>query len=144
MTSLRTSLTKRFIRNARSFCLTFQILLYPMRLALGVGLLHVRYLRGVLMCSFRSFTPTCTPLVPLYLGLLRYSEVHVSQSPQSSFMRYYMFIGLIVQITLVTIVSVLFLETRWPHSSIRRPCCEEVPLISTQPSSLRVHESLIW
>ena len=31
-----------------------------------------------LTCSYRSFTPTCMPSIPLYLGLLRYSEVHVS------------------------------------------------------------------
>ena len=27
---------------------------------------------------------------------------------------------------------------------MRRPCCKEVPLISRQPSSLRIHGSLIW
>ena len=46
-----------------------------MCLALGVGLLFVRYLRGVLVCSFRSSTVTCTPSTPLCLGLLWYSEV---------------------------------------------------------------------
>ena len=61
----------------RSFCLTFETLLYPMRLALGDGLLYVRNPRGVPTCSYRSFAPTCMPLIPLYLGLLRYSEVHI-------------------------------------------------------------------
>ena len=78
MTSLRTFLTKQFIRNARSFYLTSQTLLYSMRLALGDGLLYVRNSRGVPTCSYRSFTLTCMPLILLYLGLLRYSKVHVS------------------------------------------------------------------
>ena len=78
MTSLRTSLTGRFIRNAKSLWLTFQTLLYPVGFAFRVGLLYVRYPKGVLMCSFKSFTPTCTPYVPPYLGLLQYFEVHIS------------------------------------------------------------------
>ena len=49
-TSMRTLLTGQFIRNARSFFLIFQTFLFPMRLALGVALLYVRYPRGVLMC----------------------------------------------------------------------------------------------
>ena len=47
-------------------------------LALEDELLYVRNPRGVLMCSYRSFTPTCMTLIPLYLGLLRYFVVHVS------------------------------------------------------------------
>ena len=78
VTSLRTSLTRRFIRNARSFCLISRTLLYPVLLALGDELLFVRNPRGVPACSFRSFTPTCTPLIPSYQGLLQYFEVHVS------------------------------------------------------------------
>ena len=70
MTSLKTFLIGRFIRNARLFCLTFQTLLYPMHLALGDGLLYMRNPHGVPMCSYRSFTPTCTPSIPLYLGVL--------------------------------------------------------------------------
>ena len=46
MTSLRTFLTGLFIWNIRSFCLTFQTLLYPMHLAFGDGLLYVRNSRG--------------------------------------------------------------------------------------------------
>ena len=75
MTSLRTFLTGQFIQNARSFCLTFQTLFYLVRLAIRVGLLYVRYQRGVPMRTFRSFTPTCTPSKSLYLGLLWYSKV---------------------------------------------------------------------
>ena len=52
-------------------------LLYPVLLALGDELLFVRNPRGVLACSYRSFTPICTPSIPLYLSLLRYSVVHV-------------------------------------------------------------------
>ena len=78
MTSLRTSLIGKFIWNAKSFFFTFHTLFYLVRLALGVGLLYMRYLSGVLLCSFRSFTLTCMPSIPLYLGLLRYSEVHIS------------------------------------------------------------------
>ena len=46
MTSLRTFLTEQFIQNARSFCLTFQTLLYLVCLALKDGLLYVRNSRG--------------------------------------------------------------------------------------------------
>ena len=59
MTSLRTFLIRRFIRNPRSFYLIFQTLLYPVRLALGDGFLYVRNSRGVPTCSYRSFTPIC-------------------------------------------------------------------------------------
>ena len=75
---LRTFLTRQFIRNIRLFCLTFQTLLYPVHLALEDGLLYVRNPRGVPTCSFKNFTLTCTPLIPLYQGLLWYSKVHVS------------------------------------------------------------------
>ena len=77
MTSLRTFLTGWFIWNARSFCLTSQTFLYLVHLALGDGFLYVRNPLGVLMCSYRSFTPTCTLSIPLYLSLLWYSMVHV-------------------------------------------------------------------
>ena len=49
---MRTSITRRFIRNARSFYLTFQTLLYPVCLALGDGLLYLRNPRGVPTCSY--------------------------------------------------------------------------------------------
>ena len=75
--SMRTSLTGQFIRNAKSFCLIFQTLLFLLRLALKVGLLYVRYLRGVPVCSYRSSTPVCTPLIPLCLSLQQYFEAHV-------------------------------------------------------------------
>ena len=78
MTFLRTFLIGQFIQNARSFYLIFQTLLYLVRLALGDGLLFLKNLHGVSMCTYRSFTPTCTSSIPLYLGLLWYSEVHAS------------------------------------------------------------------
>ena len=34
--------------------------------------------QGVPTCSYKSFTPACTPSIPLYLGLLQYYEVHIS------------------------------------------------------------------
>ena len=77
MTSLRNFLIERFIRNARSFCLISQTLLYPVLLALKDGLLFVRNPQGVPMCSYKSFTPICMPSIPLYLGLLWYFVVHV-------------------------------------------------------------------
>ena len=78
MTSLRTFLIGRFIQKAKSFCLISQTLLYLVRLALEDGLLYVRNPRGVPTCSYRSSTSTSTPSIPLYLGLLQYSVVHVS------------------------------------------------------------------
>ena len=96
MTSSRTFLIGRFIRNARSFYLIFQTLLYPVRLALGDWFLYVRNSRGVPMCSYKSFTPIYTPSIPLSFGLLRYSEVHISQSPQNLFPRSYMSLGWII------------------------------------------------
>ena len=71
-------LTGQFIQNARSFYLIFQTLLYLVHLAFGDGLLFVKNLHGVPMCSYRSFTPTCMSSIPLYLGLLWYSKVHAS------------------------------------------------------------------
>ena len=127
MTSLITSLTRRFIWNAKSFCPTSQTLLYLVHLALGDGLLFVRNSRGVPTCSYRSSTSTCMPLIPLYLGLLQYFEVHILQLHQISFPRYYVSLGRIIQITLIIIVSLPSLKMNWPHSSMRRPCCGEVP-----------------
>ena len=77
MTSLRTFLTKRFIRNTNSFCLISQTL-YLVLLALGDGLFYVRNPRGVPTCSYRSFTLICTPWIPLCLDLPRYSVIHIS------------------------------------------------------------------
>ena len=70
-TLLRTSLIRWFIRNIRSFCLTFQTLLFPVRLALGVGHLFVRNPQGVPMCLYRSSILTYMPSIPLSLSLLR-------------------------------------------------------------------------
>ena len=70
MNYLRTFLIGWFIWNARSFCLTFQTFFYLVCLAPRARLLYVRKRRGVPMRSYKSFTPTCTPPIPLYLGLL--------------------------------------------------------------------------
>ena len=75
--SLRISMTGWFIQNARSFCLTFQKLLFQVHLALEFWNLYVRNPWGVPVCLSRSSTPTCMPALPLCLGLLQYFEVHV-------------------------------------------------------------------
>ena len=67
-----------FTWNTKSFYLTFQTLLYPMRLALEVGNLSTRNPLDVLACLYRSFTPTYMSLIPLFLSLLRYFEEHIS------------------------------------------------------------------
>ena len=77
-TSMRTFLTRWLIQNARSFCLIFQTLLFSMSLALEVGLLYVKYPRGVLVCSYRNSTPIYMPSIPMCLGLLWYSKAHIS------------------------------------------------------------------
>ena len=77
-TSLRTFLIVAFIRSTIWFCQILPTLLYLMSFTLKDGNLFVRYPWGVPSCSYRSFTLICTVLIPLYLNLLRYSEVHVS------------------------------------------------------------------
>ena len=87
--SLRTFVIGRFIRNARSFYLISQTLLFPICIALGVGNLSMRNPWGVPVCSYRSSTPTCMPSIPLSLHLLQYSwcgEILLI-SPQSSLLR---------------------------------------------------------
>ena len=76
--SLRNFMTERFIQNARSFGLIFQTLLFPVHLALEVGIIFVRNPRVVLVCSYKSSTPKCMPSIPLFLSLLRYSKEYVS------------------------------------------------------------------
>ena len=61
MTFIRTFLIGQFIQKARSFCLIFYTLLYPMCLVLKDGLPFMSSPRGVSTCSYRSFTPTCMP-----------------------------------------------------------------------------------
>ena len=77
-TSLRTFLNVAFIWSAMWFCWILPTLLYSMSFTLRDGNLFVRYPWGVPSCSYKSFTPICTVSIPLYLSLLRYSEVHVS------------------------------------------------------------------
>ena len=74
LTSLRTFLTGQFIWNAMSFYLIFQTLLFPVLLALRDGFLKTR---GVPTCSYMVFILICTPSIPLCLGLVRYSVVHI-------------------------------------------------------------------
>ena len=79
--------------------------------------------------------------MPSFITVFRATHIVVTRN---SFSRYYMSLWWIIQITLVILVSLPSLVTSWPHSSMRRPCCGEVHLISPQLSSLRDHGSLIW
>ena len=76
--SRRTFLNMAFIQSAMWFYWTFSILLFSMSFTLRDGNLFVRYPWGVPLCSYRSFTPTCTESIPLCLDLSRHSEVHLS------------------------------------------------------------------
>ena len=77
-TSLWTFLNVAFIGSAMWFCRTSLILLYPVSFTFGDGNLYVRYRWGVPSWSYRSSTPICMVSMPLYLSLLRLSEVHIS------------------------------------------------------------------
>ena len=77
-TSLRTLRNVAFIWSTMSFCRTFSTLFYLMPFKIGDGNLFVRYLWGALSCTYWSFTPIYTISIPLYLGLPRHFEVHVS------------------------------------------------------------------
>ena len=74
---MRTSITRRFIRNARLSCLISQTHLYPVCLALEVRNHSVRNLSNVQACLYKSSTPTYIRSIPLFLSLLRYSKEHV-------------------------------------------------------------------
>ena len=76
--SLRTFRDIVFIQSAMSFCRTFPTLLYLVSFRLGDGNLFVRYPWGALLCLYGSFTLIYMVSIPLYLSLLRHSEVHVS------------------------------------------------------------------
>ena len=67
---MRTLVTRRFIRNTKSFCLTFQTCLFPKRLALRVGNLFTRNPRGVSVCLYWSSTTTYKPSIALFPSLL--------------------------------------------------------------------------
>ena len=69
-TSLRTFRSVVFIQNARSSCQISLTLLYPKSFRLRDWSPSMGSPRGVRSCSFRSFTPTCTPSIPLCLSLL--------------------------------------------------------------------------
>ena len=74
----RTSRPMAFIQNARSFCWISLTLRYLMLFWLRDGNLFVRNPCIVLSCLFKSFTPTYTVLISLFLNLLLHLEVHVS------------------------------------------------------------------
>ena len=77
-TSLRTFRSVVFIWNARSSCQISLTLLYPKSFRLRDWSPSVGSPKGVRLCSFKSFTPTCTTSIPLCLSLLWHSEVHIS------------------------------------------------------------------
>ena len=77
-TSRRTSPNMVFIRNAMWFYRTFPILLYPLSFIVRDGNLYMRYPWDVPPWSYKSSTPICMVLIPLYLNLLRRCKVHVS------------------------------------------------------------------
>ena len=77
--SRRTSPNMVFIRNVAWFYRIFLILLlHPLSFIIGDGNLYLRYPWVVPPWSYRSSTPICTILIPLYLSLLHIFEVHVS------------------------------------------------------------------
>ena len=77
-TSLRTSLDKVFIWNAKSFCRTSPTLTYPLSFTVGVGS-HCVMSRPLIHPFWsRSSTPTCMDLIIHYLFLLLAFEVRHS------------------------------------------------------------------
>ena len=77
-TSWRTSPNMVFIQNATWFYQTFPILLYPLSFTVKDMNLYVRYPWDVPPWLYRSSTPTCMVLIPLYLSLLCILKVQVS------------------------------------------------------------------
>ena len=63
----RTSLGEAFIRNTKLFCQTLPTLTFPLSFTVGDGSHHMTSRSPVLSCLSRSFTPTCTGLIVLYL-----------------------------------------------------------------------------
>ena len=63
----RTFVTKRFFWNSKSFYLIFQTHLFPVHLALWVGNFFARNPLGVLVCLYRSSSPTYTLSILLFL-----------------------------------------------------------------------------
>ena len=77
-TSLRTFRNVAFIWSTMLFCRIFQTLFSLWLFELRAGNLFVRYPWGVSSCLYRSFTPTYTASIPLYLISPWHFEVHVS------------------------------------------------------------------
>ena len=66
-TSQRTFHDEAFIRNAKSFYWTFPISIFPLSSTVGAGSHFVASRSLVPSWSYKSFTPTCTDLIILYL-----------------------------------------------------------------------------
>ena len=75
--SLRASLDKAFIWNAKSFCRTSPTLTYSLSFTVGVGSHCVMSRSFVHPCWYRSSTSTCIDLIIMYLFLLLGFEVWV-------------------------------------------------------------------
>ena len=76
-------------------------------------------------------------------SLLWHFEEHVSQLLRSSFFRYYMSLGQLIQTILFILVSIPSFERSWLHS-MRKPWCGVIFLLSPHMTLLRVQGSLIW
>ena len=92
-TSLRTSLDKVFIQNAKSFWRTLPTLTYPMSFTVRVGSHCVTFRSHVHPCWFRSFTPTCMDSILQYLSFILEFEVCALLSHRSWYLMCFMFRG---------------------------------------------------
>ena len=72
----RTSLNKAFIRNAKSFCWTLPTPTFHLSFTVGDGSHYVTSQLFVFSYLSRSFIPTCTGLIVLYLFSSLAFEVH--------------------------------------------------------------------
>ena len=79
----RTSLDKAFIQNAMSFCRTLPTLTFLLSFTVRDGSHCVTSRSHVLSCLSKSFTPTCTGLIVLYLSSSLTFEVRAFLSHRS-------------------------------------------------------------
>ena len=91
--SWRTFLEEVFIRNAKSYWRTSLALTFPLSFTVENGSHCVRSQSLVLLCSFMSFTPTCTGLIVQYLSSLLAIEVRAFLSHRSLLQMCFEFIG---------------------------------------------------
>ena len=140
----RTFLIRRFMLNAQSSYLIFQILCYPDCLDHVVKNFFVKNLLAVLVCLYGSSTPTYTISIPLFLISLLYFEVHVSLLLQSLFSKYSMFQGYIILTILVLLCLKLYLEMSLHLVSVSVLCLGELNSILLSMTLLRIHGFLIW